>query len=140
MNEPTAAVPKRPVGITVMALISLVQGALWLLLVVGVVSIGGVLGALAGPAGAVMTGTMLAVTSIRLCAAVLHIVFGVGALKLRKWAWVLGLVAPALSIAGTWLNIGAQDSALGPKLAGMALPVLMLMYLLTPGVRAHFRN
>jgi hypothetical protein len=124
-----------------MALISLVQGALWLLFVLGVLGLGGILGALAGPAGMVLGGGLaLFMTITRLIAAILHIWFGLGALKLKKSAWWLGVLAPTLSIIGAFIDVGAGDAALGPKLAGIALPVLMLLYLLSPGVRSEFRN
>jgi hypothetical protein len=141
MSEEIQTRQRRPVGVTVMALISLVQGALWLVFVLGVLGLGGILGALAGPAGMVLgSGMALFMTFTRLLAALLHIWFGVGALKLKKSAWWIGVLAPAISIAGAFVDVGAGDAALGPKLASIALPALMLLYLLSPGVRGEFRN
>lgn len=140
MAERVSTNVRRPIGVTVIALVSLLQGAFGLLLVLALIGVTGVVAMFAGPAGATLGALGILFTLLGLVAASAHIWFGFGALRQKDWAWLLGICASAFSLASAVLDIVFRDAKAGPRLVSVAIPALILMYLLSPGVRASFRR
>ena len=134
---------KRPTGITIIAIVLLILGVISLLwggLVFGFGGLramfGGVISAeqmaAAGAAGA-WAGFLGMITAI------VQIVTGFGLLGMKRWAWVLALVAVGLSVLQGIVGVfsGGIFSFMCGSL-GLVIPVIVLVYLLTPGVRGRF--
>jgi len=136
-------VKKRPTGITIIAIIFLILGTLSLLwsgIVFGFGGLrtlfGGIFSAdqmaAAGTAGA-WYGFLGMIT------AVVQIVTGFGLLSMKKWAWILSLAAIGLSVLQgiSGMFTGGPFSLMCGML-GLLIPVMVLVYLLLPGVRSSF--
>lgn len=69
---------------------------------------------------------------------VLQIAVALGALQLKRWAWWLGLVASGISLVTAVINIINGTTVWLPLLSA-AVPLVILIYLLTPRVRNAFQ-
>ena len=131
---------QRPLGITVLAILALILGVLGLF---GACILLG-FGSIAGPIGALFGGGQLGSSAFVsglgwLVSAVISLVFAIGALRLRGWAWILGLIDSGLSFASAIWGV-LQGGSWCLSLPGLILPAIIFIYLLTPGVRRAFRR
>ena len=69
--------------------------------------------------------------------AVIALIAGFGALALKGWAWILGLLASGLSLASALWG-ALQGGSWLFSAPGLILPAVVFIYLLTPGVRKAF--
>lgn len=128
---------KRPFGITILAILLLFGGIIglclptFLLMGSGLFGLAGVIGSAVGLVGIIAALLML-------IGPILQIVVALGALNLRGWAWWLGIVATGLSLVGAAIHI-LNGMPVWPTLASVALPIIILVYLLTPRVRDAFQ-
>jgi len=134
---------KRPTGITIIAIIFLILGTLSLLwsgIVFGFGGLrtffGGIFSAdqmaAAGTAGA-WSGFLGIIT------AAVQIATGFGLLAVKKWAWILALVAVGLSVLqGIYGTFTGGPFSFMCGMLGLVIPVIVLVYLLLPGVRRSF--
>jgi len=77
--------------------------------------------------------------AIGLVAAIVQIIVGGGLLGLKRWAWILAFVAVALNLAqGVLSMIGGGFLSICCGAFWLLLPLGILVYLLTPGVRRAF--
>jgi hypothetical protein len=125
---------KRSFGVTVLAIVAIIAGILGLLTAFN--DLGG-LGLLGGGAVHQMQTVQAGLDAFLLILAVLYIVFGIGALQLRPWAWGLGVALAILSVldAGFKAVTGSASSGDG---FNVIVAVLILVYLFTPRVRQEF--
>lgn len=65
------------------------------------------------------------------------LVFAFGALKLRPWAWYLGLIATGITVLGVIINL-FQGASIWSAVMGSVLSIVIFIYLLAPKVRAAF--
>lgn len=120
---------RRPVGVMILATVALIGGAfalldcLWLSLV-----------ALFG-ASSLKTGMALTTAAVTLVLGVLDIVWGIGALRLRSWAWALGVALAVLYLLGPVLNLVLGSGLSVGDYAGIVFAVLLLVYLFISDVR-----
>jgi hypothetical protein len=140
----------RPTGVTVLAWIGIVGGALGVL-----GSLAGILGAvtlltvgslLAGPAGFLIGIDALVSTVVGLAISVLSILFGVGALSLKPSAWKLGVLIAYIDAA--WAVVYAVlvlvthpiavIGAIIGAIISIAISLVLLWYLFTDEVRGAF--
>ena len=121
---------KRPFGITVIAILALISGLMGLccpvLVFTGSTFLGGFLGTIGFIAGLFLV-----------VGPVLELIFAYGAFGLHRWAWVLGLIATAITVTGVIINI-FQGGTIWSALGGSVLPTIIFIYLLTPNVRRAF--
>jgi len=76
---------------------------------------------------------------VGLVAAIVQIVVGGGLLALKRWAWVLAFLAIALNVAqGVLSMIGGGFFSICCGAFWLLIPLGVLVYLLTPGVRRAF--
>ena len=96
-GPPPAAPMKRPVGVTILAVLTILFGVLGLLggllLLVGAALIATVFPQYAG-----VVGLIVAFAAILTLVSIISIVAGVGLLRLRKWAWWLTIIVSILNI------------------------------------------
>jgi hypothetical protein len=127
---------ERPMGIRVLAILAMLGGALGIASALGMLGLGGVVAA--SGAGAI-GGIGVGLGGVFLIGAVLNLVFGFGAWNLKGWAWWLGVIGTTLHIVSA---IGSFTLGGGHLLnlasAGTLVNILILVYLLTPGVQRAF--
>ncbi|TMA07329.1 MAG: hypothetical protein E6J94_05270 [Methanobacteriota archaeon] len=121
---PAAPTRSRPIGVTILAVLTILGGVLLLLLGIVVVAFSSLLVGVGLPLGFGLTGSVLG--AIILIFGIIWIAVGSGLLNLRPWAWWLAIIVMVLSIVG---SIGSPITAI--------LPGLILLYLIL--VRRHFR-
>ena len=130
--------PDRPTAVTAVAILAAVGGVLALLgVLAGALVIHGVDSLDGADALRVIPGVVLAV---------LYLVFARGAWMLKPWAWTLGVIIGAGTIAYLSVILAVEWAELmrdGPPLAWASLLVILLaaaglVYWFRPGVRAAF--
>src|SRR5262245_26905776 len=124
-------VSNRPMGITVIAVLALVQGIFGVLRTLHWVELGGEFmerGLLILPVLAIGRGMVVAVV------AVLFGVFSYGLLRRRSWAGGLGM---AVSLVTLLLAVSAviEGESLARACVGAIIPVVIICYLLSPSGR-----
>jgi len=120
---PPSPPPSRPIGVTILAILTILIGILivvaGIVLVIGLIALVGIgFPPVFGIAGTVLGGILLLF-------GLLWIGVGLGLLHLRSWAWWLAIIVMILSIIG---SIGT--------VVGAIIPGLILIYLIL--VRHHF--
>jgi hypothetical protein len=139
--DPSGAVgtlpAKRPIGLTIVALLALAQAVLavvraghWIYAAGSVGRRGAVLLPLLG-AVALAVGVMIAIL------AVLYAVFAWGAMGSRRWARPIGLVAAVMNGLVVLILLSAGDMLLQAVLVAI-VPVVVIVYLLAPAGRRAF--
>ena len=130
---------KRPLGLTIIAWLAIVGGALQILGSLGLVGFGA-FGMLIGSTGLITTSALVATgfpmwTGVALMAfGAISVVFGYGAMVERPWSWTMGIVLYAL-------NLFAGFALLALTGVGVTMLFVLLMsavifgYLFTPEVR-----
>ena len=126
--------PKRPIGVTILAVLTIIFGLLGLL--------AGILLVIVGAAGATVLPAqyqaiaviLLALGALLAIFSLLGIIAGVGLFRLRAWAWWLTIIVGILNIV---FNIGSYVVyPIGGFPYGIALWIIIIIYLVV--VRAHF--
>lgn len=87
--------------------------------------------------GAAVGGLFMLIGIVLLLQGALSIAFGVGALQLKPWAWMLGIVAYGLGILVNIAQAINGSFGLG-TIIGLAIGGGILYYLFTPEVRRAF--
>lgn len=136
---------QRPCGITALGLIYLFLGALsllWSLIVFGFGSVSWLTGSLFGADAMASSGGANAWAGfLGLAAAFIQVVAAIGLLMLKRWAWVLAIIAVGVTVIQGMVGIfsgGLMAFCCGGF--GVLLPIGILFYLFLPGVRAAFRR
>jgi len=120
----------RPAGITILAVLSIATGVVYLLdglRILGYVAF--------GPAQA-MSNVSMSGWSLLFVAA-LWIGLGVGFLSLKGWAWVAGVIIVGLSLIVAFFS-HLNGSGLGELFMATILPLVVLLYLESAKVQAAF--
>ena len=134
----TQAPRRRPLGVTIIAVLDIIAGVIALL--------GGILGFVGiGLAGERLPGVVDAVAGIAL---VLAIIFGLAALvlgwglwTLKPWAYWATVVLQILTIADHLLGWFAHHLSTASLVADIIIPVIIVVYLLADrNVREAFRT
>lgn len=123
----------RPLGVTIIAILSFINGLLGLCLP-GLVIIGGGIGALfSGGLGLIVVcgGLLLAAGPLA------WLLVSYGAWNLRPWAWWAGMVATAITVVGVVINI-INGVGILQAVASAPLSIVIFIYLLLPDIRRAF--
>jgi hypothetical protein len=128
---------RRPLGVTILAILQLIAGLLGLCLPT-VLLVGGTLVAFLGTAGTVIGAIGIVAGLLMLIGPLLHLIVAYGALNLRQWAWWLGVIATGVDVAGAALNLW-NGVGLLQAIVPVGFSLIVFVYLLTPGVRQAFR-
>jgi hypothetical protein len=134
---------KRPAGITMIVILFFLLGGLSLLwsgLIFGVGGLSTLFGSLFGADQMAAYGESTAWSGfVGFVTAFIQIVVAFGLLGMKKWAWTLALVGAGLTIIQGVVGIingGAFAFMCGG--IGLVVPVIILFYLLSPGIRTAF--
>jgi hypothetical protein len=135
----------RPAGITIAAVLSLLDGLLNFVGGYGAFSLGGwslggyVLPFYSPPPGGEASATAhLVLGFLAVLLGVGQLAFAWGAWHLDDWAWLLGLVLAGLGAAVALWGLFAGVVTLSAPIASLLLPVLLGGYLLLPRTRRAF--
>jgi hypothetical protein len=132
---------KRPTGVTILAVIAIIYGVFSLLL-----ALLGLLGSalLAANFGnvAYSAGQLVYATISDAVLGILYLAFGIGALRLKGWAWTVGIVALVLDVVRQLVGFVITQGFGATRIIGAAITtviaLLLLWYLFRPNVRAAF--
>ncbi|MFW9792841.1 MAG: hypothetical protein ACFFEE_00955 [Candidatus Thorarchaeota archaeon] len=117
----------KPTGVLILAILQLIAAIIILIpgaLAVAAASVGGIIGILFA-----FGGLLLLIVGIIL----LFIAWGLYSLK--GWAWMWAIIANFLGLVG-----GAMGNLMDPwNLLGIALNLIVIIYLFTPNIRSQFR-
>jgi len=120
----------RPFGITLIAILSLINGLFGLCWPTLVFTGSAFLGPVFGMVG-VIAGIFLIVGPL------MQLIVSYGAFNLKKWAWYLGLISTGIIVLGVIINI-FEGASFWSAIWGSALSIIIFIYLLTPKVREAF--
>lgn len=126
----------RPVGVTIIAILAILGGLVQL--ISGLAFLG--ITALAVPgmeAGAFAEGVGIAAGVVMFIMAVLSVVFGVGALMLKPWAWMLGIVLFGISLVANLVLMFTSAVSTSAVISAL-IAAIVLAYLYTARVREAF--
>lgn len=132
---------ERPLGVTILGVLSLVSGLWRLLKALAWFGIGGgvaLITAIAHPvAGAVVGGMAIIFGTLALVTGIFSLVFAWGAFTLKPWAWTLGAVTHGCILAWSLLAV------LGPGMfserwVDIAVSGTVLYYLTRPEIKRAF--
>ena len=115
---------RRPIGVTILAILIILAGIFFLLISLAALVIGTVF----------LGGFGLAIGVVLVILAFLTLAAGLGLLRMRRWAYWLSVIVLVLSILS---QVGSYQIGTG-SLWSIAIPALILIYLLA--VRKHFRR
>jgi hypothetical protein len=134
---------KRPTGISILFWIYLILGILSLLwsgIVLGIGGLSSFFGSIFGMENVLSFGSTSAWSGyVGIITAVVQIIVAFGLASMKKWAWVLAIIAVGLTIlqgaagifaGGTFVFICGS--------LGLILPAIILFYLLRADIRAAF--
>ncbi|HEY4867957.1 MAG TPA: hypothetical protein VIK45_20865 [Candidatus Dormibacteraeota bacterium] len=133
---------KRPTGITILAVIAVIYGIFNLLLaLLGL--LGSALKASGVAAAAIRysAGTLAYATISDAVLGILVLAFGIGAFRLKGWAWTTGVAALVLEVVRQIVGIVIQGLSAGTIVRDaitIVIALLLLWYLFRPNVRAAF--
>ena len=133
----------RPVGVTILAIVYVILAILSLLwsgLVFGVGWLTSLFGGLFGAASIAALGVSSSWSGfLGIVVAIVQLIVALGLLATKKWAWILALVAVALTVAEGVIGLfsGAMFAWMCGSL-GLIIPVTILVYLLLPRTRQVF--
>lgn len=128
MNATTS---QRPLGITILAALAILGGISLILGGLGFMGIGFV------SSSAEVSAINWVGGGTSLVLGLFQLVFGIGLWRLQPWAWMLGVVVEVLAIAnGVWAGIRGE-SWVNVGLTAL-IPVIILLYLFSSGVKAAF--
>ena len=133
---------KRPTGVTILAVLAVIYGIFNLLLaLLGI--LGSALKASGVASGTIRysAGTLVYATISDALLGILLLAFGIGALRLRGWAWTLGVVALALDVIRQLVGVfigGINAGAIVRDGITIVIVLIVLWYLLRPSVRGAF--
>jgi len=125
----------RPIGVTILGVLVIVGGVLFLLL--GLLALAGAFLLFLLPGQEPLTGLALLLGLVALVLGILLIVSGSGLMKLRPWAWWLAVLVLVVSLVNTAYGYYIGSATAAQSAASAILPFLLLVYLLA--VRKHFK-
>jgi hypothetical protein len=133
---------KRPTGITILAVIAVIYGIFNLLLaLLGL--LGSALKASGVAAAAIRysAGTLVYATISDAVLGILLLAFGIGALRLKGWAWTTGVAALVLDVVRQIVGVVIQGISAGTIVRDsitIVIALLLIWYLFRSNVRAAF--
>ena len=133
---------KRPVGVTILAVIAIIYGIFSLLLaLLGLLGSALLASHVAAAAIKYSPGTLAYATISDSILGILYLAFGIGAFRMKGWAWTAGVVALLLEVVRQIVGIVIQGFKPGTIVIDgivIVIALLLLWYLFRPNVRGAF--
>jgi len=127
---------KRPFGLTVTAIFALIGGLLGLCWPILVFTGSGFLETIPF-LGSILSSIGVIAGLLMLVGPALQLLFAVGALNLRSWAWYLGLISTGITVLGVVISL-FEGASFWSAIWGGLIPIIIFFYLLSPNVRQAF--
>ena len=134
MSAPTPAAA-RPMGITILAVLSAIGGVLGILGGVALIGLGGLAATSTGTAAYFGLGAVWGL--IVLASAIASLVFAYGAWTLKPWAWPLGVALQIIGLALAALTVISGGDISG-QIISVVISLVILYYLFQPNIKAVF--
>ena len=135
---------KRPTGVTILAVLAIIGGALDLLAGFALIALSSTD---ASATSAAITGSEATILGgAVLVSGILALAFGIGAFMGASWAWIVGIAAEVLNLLAVVANIAVSSSKtsighlIGSNLVSIVISVAVLAYLNTANVKAYFKR
>jgi hypothetical protein len=127
-------------GITILAILAIIGGVFALIgaLLLFIAGAAIAAGTVATGSTQLTAGTAFTAGAVALVLGVLDIVWGIGALRLSPWAWMLGIALGVLNILSSALNLVLGRTLGAGDYISIVIAVLIIVYLFTPRVRQAF--
>src|SRR5690348_10910892 len=133
--------PKRPTGVTVLAILDILGGLAGLgagALLIGIAALASSSLANQYPGISAISGIasiLYALGALALVIGLLSIIVAIGFLGGKGWAWTLGIVVGVINIIGSLV-----ETAIGfySNIIGIIFPIIIIYYLMRPHVKAFF--
>lgn len=133
---------KRPVGVTILAVIAIIYGIFNLLLtLLGLLGSALLASGFGNAAAKYSAGPLAYATVSDAVLGVLYLAFGIGAFMMKRWAWTAGVVALVLEVVHQIVGLVIQGFSVSKVVTTVIIVVialLLLWYLFRPNVRAAF--
>ena len=133
---------KRPVGITILAVVAIIYGIFNLLLaLLGLLGSALLASRVAAAAIKYSAGTLAYATISDAVLGIVFLAFGIGALRLKGWAWTTGIAALVLELVRQIVGVVIQGFSVGTIVRDsitIVIALVLLWYLFRPDVRAAF--
>ena len=134
---------KRPTGISILFWVYLILGIfslLWSGLVLGIGGLSSFVGGIFGMETVLNFGSTSAWSGyVGIITAVVQIIVAFGLASMKKWSWVLAIIAVGLTILQGVVGIFAGGTfAFMCGSLGLIVPIVILIYLLRADIRAAF--
>ena len=134
MSAPTPAAA-RPMGITILAVLSAIGGVLGILGGVALIGLGGLAATSTGTAAYFGLGAVWGI--LILASAVASLVFAYGAWTLKPWAWPLGVALQIIGLALSALSV-ISGGDISSQIISVVISLIILYYLFQPNIKAVF--
>jgi len=133
---------QRPLGVTVLAILSLCSGAWGVIKGLAWLGIGGaVAGGLAAgahPVAGALVGLVAVIFGVlALATGVFSLVFAFGAFGLKPWAWTIGVLTHGVIVAWSVLAV-LGPARLADRWVTLAVSGIIVYYLMTPAIKQAF--
>jgi len=130
----------RPTGVTILAILAIVFGVLGAIGSIFAFLGLGVIAAAGAQANLPPVGILTIFVILGLVLSILNIVFGIGALGLKPWAWKLGIGIQAFGIANNIIQqvLFSQMANIASTIVALVISGLILYYLFRPNVKRAF--
>ena len=137
-------IKKRPIGVTIIAILIIIGGILLLLAGIGVIAVGSLFISQIIGLGFVIIGAIILAVGIG------YIVVSYGLLKGKRWSWTITMVLLFIGIAINvvsiiifgYLTFDTDTSSFltsnSGSIAGIIISVIILYYLYRPHVKSYF--
>jgi hypothetical protein len=136
---PLSTPSARPLGITIISILAFIQGFLGICGTCVVLAGSGLLFFIPTGVTQVLGGFGCLLALILGLGPLLELIFAYGAWNLRSWAWLLGIIATGLAVAGVVISIlGSGGATVLTALTNGLLSIIIFVYLLLPGTRKAF--
>ena len=135
---------KRPLVLTILAILAIIGGVFSLIGALFSLIGGGVAasGALAGYGVAATSAAYFAYTAIASAVlGILYLAFGIGTFMSKSWAWTAGVVGLGLGAVNSIITLvltGFGAGAIAGAVIGIIIYAILLWYLFRPSVRAAY--
>jgi uncharacterized membrane protein (DUF2068 family) len=133
---------KRPVGVTIVAVIAIVYGIFNLLLaflgLIGIALQASGVAARLNAATKYDVGTLAYAAISDAVLGILYLVFGIGAFRLKGWAWITGVIALVLDVVKDIVGDVTSGNLRATSIITGVIALLLLLYLFRPNVRTAF--
>jgi len=128
---------ERPLGVTILGVLGIVGSVLCILLGIGLAFLGIAFFPAGGEFAQFLGGFVGIIGMVIIVMGVLSAVLSWGLLNGKYWAWLITLI---LEVLGVISSLGLLLSAPFFALFSLAIPVVVIWYLLQPHVRAYFEG